>query len=318
MKKEQFSNVVLSDKETLLLLEGFCYEALRFLKLSKEQYPKLVIGVAFEADGKANPIFINYDKSKVFVLIPILRKIFVPKVGNDAPTLFRMMGYQIARFWQRFILTGCANTFDSRDEDSVVFAYALMMIKGILPNVKMPNRKAVEMLKNEFNIDCYLYTAYDKEKNKQPILRFVPSAQEQVLRKFEELSLANINRTLDNIAEGQLGSKSNPFANVDEAADYILKIEHERLTTDTYRQVIDEEQYFYDGVTFRIPWASANVSYYPIDNALRNSFVVNQLETHNKFVLKPSLAYNKFLYRGQSEFIPDVFRVYSAIKRIIM
>lgn len=305
MKKEQYSSVVLSDKETLLLLEGFCYEALRFLKLSKELFPKFVIGISIETDGKANPLYINYSESKVFVLIPILRMIFINEVGNDAPTIFRMMGYQIARFWNRFILTGNAEPFDSRDEDSIDFAYALMMLKGIHPNAKMPNRKAIEMLRNEFCIDCDLDVAYDKEKNKQPILRFRTSAQEQLLHEFKELSLANVNRSLDNITEGQLGSKSNPFANVDKAADYILKIEQERLATDKYRQLIDNEQYFYDGISFRIPWASANVSYYPIEDAQRNCFVVNQLSTHNKFVFKPSLANNKFLYRGQAEFYPQ-------------
>lgn len=305
MRKEQNSSVLLSDKETLFLLEGFCYEALRFLKLSKEKYPKFVIGLSFETDGRANPLSINYDKSKVFVFVPILRMMFIHRVGNDAPTLFRMMGYQIARFWNRFILTGCADTFDSKDEDSIIFAYALMMIKGILPNAKMPNRKAIEMLRKEFCINCDFYIAYDEEKSKHPILRLRTSAQEQLLHEFKILSLANINRSLDNIAEGQLGSKSNPFANVDEAADYILKIEQERLATDKYRQVIDNEQYFYDGTTFRIPWASANVSYYPIDGVQRNCFIVNQLRTHNRFVFKPSLSHNKFLYRGQAEFYPQ-------------
>ncbi len=305
MKKEQYSDVVLSDRETLLLLEGFCYEALRFLKLSKELFPKFVIGISIETDGKANPLYINYGESKVFVFIPILKMIFIPKVGNDAPTLYRMMGYQIARFWSRFILTGSTELFDSRDEDSIVFAYALMMIKGIHPNDKMPNRMAIEMLKNEFNITCDFYITYDKKKNKQPILRFEPSAQAEFERKWEELSISNINRNIDNIVEGQLGSQSNPFANVDEAADYILKIEQERLATDPYRQTIYDEQYFYDGISFRIPWASANVSYYPIDVIQRNCFIVNQLSTHNKFVFKPSLAHNKFLYRGQAEFYPQ-------------
>ena len=40
--------------------------------------------------------------------------------------------------------------------------------------------------------------------------------------------------------------------------------------------------------------------------------MVNQLSTHNKFVLKPSLANHKFLYRGQSRFFspckPSLFR----------
>ena len=36
----------------------------------------------------------------------------------------------------------------------------------------------------------------------------------------------------------------------------------------------------------------------PLRGASDNCFVVNQLSTHNKFVLKPSLANHKFLYVG--------------------
>lgn len=305
MKTSEHSNFVLSDQETLVLLEGFCNEALRFLKVPIERYPMLRIGVSMEGDGRANPLSICYSKSKVLVFIPIVRMMFASLVGNDSPTLFRMMGYQIARFWSRYILTGKAEPFDSSDEDSLVFAYALMMIKGIRPDDKMPNTKAIEMLKNEFNVDCYLTIGYDAKNNRQPILRLVSSAQEREVHKWEELISENINRPLDRIAEGQLGSQSRPFANVDEAADYILRIEQERLATDPYRQAVYDEQYFYDGGTFRIPWASAHVSYYPINDAPRNSFVVNQLSTHNKFVFKPSLSCNKFLYRGQAEFYPE-------------
>lgn len=304
MKTNQFSHIVLSDEETMVLLEGFCYEALRFLKVPAEKYPIFRIGVSMETDGRANPLYLDYTKSKVFVFIQVVRMIFTSVSKNDAPTSFRLIGYQIARFWQRFTLTGKQEPFTPTDEDSFIFAYALMMLKGILPNDKMPNTQAIEMLKNEFNINCSLQDAYDNGKNKHKILRFVPTAQEKERRKLQELYFANINRTLNAIEEGDLGSQSNPFANVDEAANYILEIEKERLATDPYRQAIFNEHYFYDGTTFRIPWASANVSYYPINNALKRCFIVNQLSTHNKFVIKSSLVQNKFLYRGQAEFYP--------------
>ena len=312
MKTTQYTNFVLSDDETLLLLEGFCNEALRFLKVPIEQYPKFRNGAVMEDDGRANPLFINYDEHKVLVFVTVLRMMFTPVAGNDFPTLFRMMGYQIARYWSRFIQTGRTKPFDSRDEDSFVFAYALMMLKGIHPYGNEQNSKVIEMLKNEFDIECKFVNAYDEKKNKQPILCLTPTSEQREKRKWEELVYNNINRPLDIISEGQLGSESRPFANVDEAADFILKIEKERLSTDPYRQAIHDEQYYYDGKTFRISWASAHVSYYPIDSAPHNSFVVNQLSTHNKFALKPSLTHNKFLYRGQAEFypacLPSMFR----------
>lgn len=304
MKTSQNSKFVLSDWETLLLLEGFSCDALRFLKVPKELYPKFKIGALMEVDGRANPLYIDYEKSKVLVFIPVIRMILTSAAGNDSPTSFRMLGYQIARFWKRYLDTGNIELFNPLDEDSLIFAYALMMLKGLRPDNRMPNAKAIEMLRDEFNISCRMDVAFDKNKTQYPVLRFTPSMQEREVRRWEGLIKANIERPLDAIVEGELGSQSNPFANVDEAAAYILKIEQERLATDPYRQVVYDEQYFYDGVTFRIPWASAHVSYYPMDNVPRSSFIVNQLSTHNKFVLKPSLAHNKFLYRGQSQFFP--------------
>ena len=267
MKTQQFSDRVLSDRETLLLLEGFCYEALRFLEVSPEQYPKFKIGVSMMSDGKADPLFVDYVNSRVLVHIPVIRMMLSTVTDNDSPTYFRMMGYQIARLWKRFILTGSQTPLKIFDEDSIIFAYALMLLKGIHPNDMMPNDKAIEMLKNEFNIHCNMVDAYNAENNKQQILQLTPSASEQKKRELEELYDENINRLLETLAEGELGSQSNPFANVDEAAEYILRIEKERLATDHYRQVVFNEQYFYDGVTFRIPWASSNVSYYPIEKA---------------------------------------------------
>ena len=46
MKTSEFGNTVLSVQETLKMLQGFCYEALRFLKVSVEKFPKFVVGVA--------------------------------------------------------------------------------------------------------------------------------------------------------------------------------------------------------------------------------------------------------------------------------
>ena len=122
MKTEQHSKIVLSDNETLLLLEGFCYEALQFLKVPVKQYPIIRIGVSMEADGRANPLFIDYTKSKVLIFIPIIRMLLTSVMNNDAPTLFRIMGYQIARFWERFTLTGKQEPFNSEDKDSFIFA----------------------------------------------------------------------------------------------------------------------------------------------------------------------------------------------------
>lgn len=313
MKKFGYTNTVLNNQETLQMLQGFCYEALRFLKVSAEKYPKFAIGVAMQANGKAVPLVIDYAHSKVLVSIPVFRIMFQGTVGNDAPTMYRLMGYQLARFWYRFTTGDNVGAFNSMDKDSIVFAQSLMTLKGCRLNPITPVAEVLEMLKSEFKIECELVTGIEiPTKLKKRIIHPSKSEHKRIAKHWEELREENINRPLTSIVEGDIGSKSNPFGNVDEAAAYIQKIEQERLTTDQFRQEIATEEYFYDGLFFRIPWASANVSYYPIEGASDNCFVVNQLSTHNKFVLKPSLANHKFLYRGQSKFFspckPSLFR----------
>ena len=313
MKTSEFGNTVLSDQETLKMLQGFCYEALRFLKVSVEKFPKFAVGVAMQADGKADPLIIDYTHSKVLVYIPVFRILFSGVIDNDAPSMYRLMGYQLARFWYRFTTVGDEGAFNIMDKDSFVFAQSLMTLKGCRLSSITPVAEVLKMLKSEFKIECEHVTGIDTHaKVKLGVIRPTKSEHVRIAKHWEKLHEENINRSLISIVEGDLGSKSNPFGNVDEAAAYIAKIEQECLSTDQFRQEIAREEYFYDGQIFRISWASANVSYYPIEGASDNCFVVNQLSTHNKFVLKPSLANHKFLYRGQSRFFspckPSLFR----------
>lgn len=307
MEKTTSVKIVLSDKETLQMLQGFCNEALRFLKVKSEGYPVLVEGATLTYNGKINPLAIDYYKRKVLVTIPFFKMMFASSTGNDSPTLFRIMGYQLARFWYRHHLLGVSEEFNSMDLDSITFAYALTTLKGLnVPPAITTTDLVLRMLRSEFNIDCDQVECYDKNtKTKQKIISYSDKEIDRQQKYWQKLWDDNVNRPLERISEGQLGSKTNPFPNIDEAAEYVLKIEQERLLTDPYRQVISNEEYFFDGHIFRFPWASANVSYYPIEGASRNSFVVNQLKTHGKFSLKPSLAYNKFLYRGQSQQYPE-------------
>ena len=177
------------------------------------------------------------------------------------------------------------------------------------------------MLRDEFGIDCCIKQAIGINNTKGTIVTL--TEQEKLRRGTELLKLRdNCNkRLLAKIEGNEPGSKTNPFANVDEAAAYILKIEKERLDTDQYRQTIAKEQFYFDFEHgyFRIPWASSNVSYYPLNGATYPCFVINQLSQrpgyHHempRFSIKPSLAHNKFLFRGQSQFftpcIPNMFR----------
>lgn len=313
MQQSSKITIVLTDKQTLQMLQGFCTEALRFLKVSSEKYLTFVVGVVTQ-NGQINPLVLDYKHSKVLVTIPMFKKMFACGTGNDSPTMFRIMGYQLARFWYRYQQYGVTDEFDSMDLDSMTFAHALMALKGlnVSPCLTSANQ-ILEMLKSEFGIECKQVEAYDNQtKTKQKVFSYTDQELVRVSDYWLNLRKDNIDRPLDSIKDGRLGSKENPFANIDDAAAYVLQIEQERLVTDPFRQALAEEEYFYDGHIFRFPWASANVSYYRIEGAPKNCFVVNQLNTFGIFTLKPSLAHNKFLFRGQSqqyaECKPSLFR----------
>ena len=326
---------ILEEEETIQLLTAFFHEALKFINVPEENYPEIKIGCGVSHNG-VEPIHIEFEKCKILVMIPFLRMMITcsPNAKNDCPTIYRTCGYKLAHIWYSYLTTGKKKNFIT-DVDSTIFAESLNVIKGIpthnalqLPSYAKeiigfdPNDKKpiLAMLKKQFGMECIINHGYDIPSRQ--IKKFISfTADEHRIRgeKLAKLYEESINRKMPTIKEGEVGSMNNPFANVDEAADFILKMEKEYLESDGYRQKIGNEQYYYDFKRnyFRISWASPNVSYYHLNGANYPCFVVNQLSQINKnkmprFSLKPSLRKNKFLYRGQAEFYspckPSLFR----------
>lgn len=338
------NQAILTDAEIMEMLGAFYSEALRFLGVPQVQWAKISVGMAFdETDGEASIISINYAKRKILVCLPALKLIIQtnPKATGDTPSVYRSYGYKLARFWQQYLKTGECRVFE-QDKDSDDFAMALGIIKG-LPQIDVPIDKsmvmaighnpvdreaAIKMLRDEFGIDCCAKQGFDiANKETRTFVTLTDDARQRRGSELFKLIEDCNNRSLPKINESEKGSKSNPFANVDEAADYILAIEKERLETDPYRQAIKDEQYYFDDRhgCFRISWASANVGYYPLEGVDYPCFVVNQLSQRPghasempRFSIKPSLAKNKFLYRGQSQFyencVPNLFRDEKKVK----
>lgn len=317
------SKTILTDAETLEMLTGFYSEALRFLGVPKDKWAVVKMGMVFGKDGKAEvDPYIDYDKGVIIVCLSVIKLLLQtnPAVTNDAPTVYRSYGYKLARMWQQYLNDGIQRDF-IQDKDSWDFSVALSLLKGI-HCADAPIDAAIRMLRDEFGIDCKVAQATDLiHKQKHKIVTLSDNDRHKRAEELKSLYDESISMPLPKIDEGQLGSKTNPFANVDEAAAYILQIEKERLAADPYRQKISEEQYFFDLERgfFRISWASANVSYYPLEGANSSSFVVNQLSQRlgysnemPRFSIKPSLSQNRFLYRGQSQFyepcVPSLFR----------
>lgn len=332
------SQPILSDIETLDMFCAFYSEALQFLGVPKEQWAELKVGVSIDsASGKAELIDIDYSNSQIIVCLPALRMLIQasPHAQGDSPSVYRSYGYKLARIWQQYIKTGECRVFE-HDKDSYDFSLALSIIKG-LPQIDIPvneaminavgfnfhdREAAIRMLRDEFGIDCKQVQAFDQvNKKKRTLITLTDEARQRREVNLLKLYRESISISLPKIEYGQLGSQSNPFPNVDDAAAYILQVEKDRLANDPYRQAIATEQFYYDFEYgfFRIPWASANVSYYAFDGVGASDFVVNQLSQRighqneiPRFSIKPSLAQNKFLFRGQSQFyprcVPNMFR----------
>ena len=326
---------ILEEEETIQLLTAFFHEALKFINVPEENYPEIKIGCGVSHNG-VEPIHIEYEKCKILVMIPFFRMMITwsPNAKNDCPTVYRTYGYKLAYIWHIYLTTGKKTNFIA-DVDSTIFAESLKIIKGIpihnasqLPSYAKEiigfdfndKKPILTMLKYKFGMECIINQGYDIASRQ--IKKFISfTADEHRIRgeKLAKLYEESINRKMPTINEGEVGSMNNPFANVDEAAEFILKMEKEYLESDGYRQKIGNEQFYYDFKRnyFRISWASPNVSYYHLNGANYPCFVVNQLSQINKnkmprFSLKPSLRKNKFLYRGQAEFYspckPSLFR----------
>lgn len=327
------NKLIFTEDETLELLDAFYKEALKFLNVSEDevaQIKKKSFVPTFV------PVDIDYQSRTIHVQIQFFRAMVAlnPMTGNDNPTMYRMYGYMLAYVWSEYIATGKKLDFP-RNRDAATFANALFIIKGIPIFNRQPIsseyikilgydpydlQPVLRMLRNKFGIDCQIRRAKDRINNQMlELVSFTSDEHKKRGDKYIELYEENRHRVLPSIKEGDHGSRTNPFANVDEAADFILKLDKERLRSDRYRNMISNEQYFYDYETnsFRISWASPNVSYYHIESSNYPYFVANQLSQIRvgeppRFSLKPSLSNNKFLYRGQAEFYapckPSLYR----------
>lgn len=118
------------------------------------------------------------------------------------------------------------------------------------------------------------------------------------------------------VPDSQIGSYDNPFDNINDACNFVEQEERKAYTADIYlRDVIEKEQYFFDGCQFRVEWASPHVGHIE-NNFPEGSFIVNEVERKGDlrkwYSLKPNLYRKKFLYRGQSKYYnpckPNLFR----------
>ena len=289
------NKLIFTEEETFELLVAFYKEALKFLNVSEE---KAAVIEKESIVPTSPPVYIDFHTQTIYVQIQFFRTIVAwnPMASNDNPTMYRMYGYMLAYIWSEYISTGKKLDFPG-DRDAVTFSNALFIIKGLPIHNKQPIsseykkflgydpndlKPVLHMLKNKFGIDCQIRRTKDRISNQMlELVSFTSDEFNKRGDRYIELYEESRHRVLSSIKEGDLGSSTNTFANVDEAADYILKLDKERLSSDRYRNMISNEQYFYDYEAngFRISWASPNVPYYPFEDSLsaRNSYICMEL-----------------------------------------
>jgi len=304
----------MTEETIYLLFKGFLVEAQAVLKVESENLLDVQIGAVF-INGKVDPIYINWNKKCVYLCTPVLQ---ILSGGKDAPTPIRVQAYSIANRWKRSIKEG---RLCDHDQSDLVTAIAIASIKGLqlyrerklavsFPAVK---QRIYEL--TGLNVNLAQAIREDNAETGTVLCVNRDNRSETFIENWSNLIKEEsvVVKPLLDIAKGDLGSRDNPFPNVNAAADYILQLETDRLKNDIFRSFVKNTPFYYDPEqkSFRIPWSGAYVSYLDGPEVIDGGFVVNQLKSH-RFNLKPNLTNRRFLFRGQAQFyepcVPNMFR----------
>lgn len=286
----------------------FVVEAFDFLNLDRKLRPQpaIIVGDFFD-DKNRYCIAPHIDCKNRKINWPKFHESIMPNSGL-LPTPSRIKAYSLAWQWTEFIRTGKT---DFAITDGLDFGIALSYLKGVPFDIrnypKEMTESASRFINSRFGLGTTVETVTEKVSGRKlTLLRLGRDAEKRYFDRMTDLADRSRAISIPEIPEGQPGSRTNPFENVDEAANYILRLQKRMLESDPYRQAIASEQYFYDLSCrrFRISWASPNVAYYAGPTVRPDGFVVNQLQS-GRFSMKPCLVGNKFLFRGQSEFYPE-------------
>lgn len=107
-----------------------------------------------------------------------------------------------------------------------------------------------------------------------------------------------------NFDDRKIGTLDAPFANVDEAFDYILKIEKEAIASDVMMKFYSTKSECIDQNWKRVPdWLQPDTALFA-NNYPEDAFIVTKQMPSNTFQFKPNLSKRKFLFRGQTQDYP--------------
>ncbi len=267
--------------------------------------------------------WLNMDASNIGIRIDNLDNMFLPYILSEAEdtiyfkasfleqysnakqyTPIRHATYCLVRqIWQR--KNGQNPLHETSLEDSTSFAIALELVQGLMLDYRVaePFKERIEhILKNELNFDAFCQKGTHPESKSE--VYFAKLFPNNATKEFKVLTKL---RTSD-FPGDMMGTKEQPFEDINAACSYICKLEDELYGDDYVLRHIAQMKYFYstdpsgkDG-QFRIPFAYPFVSMYK-NNFPKNAFIFNQNKS-GKFVFKPNLYKRKFLFRGQTRDYP--------------
>ena len=240
------------------------------------------------------------------------------EIANETPTRVRCEVYcKVRMLYQQAKSTDVFNQYDNGTiDDAMAFCNALMTLKGLslpmppFPQMVEPLLKLTQkLLKEEWGINSEYYLLPKGLVKTDNVwkYRLTLDDEKKYADRFYTKPQKSTIRVIDSLEKG---TETNPFENVNEAFDYIKKLEDDAYANDTLLKDIAAQHYFYDlnFRQFRVSWASPYVALYNDKNIPLNGFIVNQNQVHPNgkfhFTLKPNLRGRKFLYRGQSQDYP--------------
>lgn len=256
----------------------------------------------------------------------VISEAFLNQCCQFGCTILRQELYAQVRFVAQRRKAGGNLVWKDAIQDASAFSMALLLLDGNqLPCPPMIDVKdffgdAIKILSNEFGLDGTMFKMPTQPYNGAYFykVRLSERCRKALALKFQSPLPFRAKYPSGN----EKGTLNNPFDDINEAVDYLKRIEREAYEKDTRMSDIANMRYFYNPVQqmFRILWASPYVAHKK-NSFAKNSFVMSQMEPLNPqrpddffFCLKPNLYKHKFLYRGQSDYyrdkpcVPNMFR----------
>lgn len=208
-------------------------------------------------------------------------------------------------------------------QDNMCYSISLMLLKGLsipgFPLYTQLKGSILKTFKSEFGFSGDMFELPNIQMNGSFMKIKLDKDSE---RAFLNKVAVKTKFTGKGLKSGEKGTKENPFDNINQAVEYLAKIENEAYEDDNTMKEIAQLGYYYDlnEHHFKIAWASPYVAHTRNDFG-EHAFVMSQMEPldHKRpdiyfFSLKPNMYKRKFLYRGQSDHyegfpcVPNLFR----------